>query len=299
MPKQPLAEVFGFPVDNLSPEADRYRGNKLCPFNNKVPSCTKDKAKNPLGVCSVFERDHAVITCPVRFRQDWLIAGDAAEFFFSADVSWTSVIEVRIQDKYGRVAGNVDLVLVSYDEAGRLLDFGSVEVQAVYISGNVRNPFEYYMQSPATRFNMNWTEQSNSEHYPRPDYLSSSRKRLAPQLIYKGGIFHAWGKKQVVAVDSNFFNTLPQIDEVDPQEAEMAWMIYDLQHNSEQNRYQLTRTRTVYTMFNAALSRITIAEVGDIQKFTELLQAKLDEKLEDGNPPDTHALLDVFESEDV
>ena len=62
MPKQPLAEVFGFPVDNLSPEADRYRGNKLCPFNNKVPSCTKDKAKNPLGVCSVFERDQAIIT---------------------------------------------------------------------------------------------------------------------------------------------------------------------------------------------------------------------------------------------
>jgi hypothetical protein len=225
MPKQPLAEVFGFPVDNLSPEADRYRGNKLCPFNNKVPSCTKDKAKNPLGVCSVFERDQAVITCPVRFRQDWLIAADAAEFFFPADVSWTSVVEVRVQDKHGRVAGNVDLVLVSYDESGRLLDFGSVEVQAVYISGNVRNPFEYYMQSPTTRFNMNWTEQGSNEHYPRPDYLSSSRKRLAPQLIYKGGIFHAWGKKQVVAVDSNFFNTLPQIDEVDPREAEMAWMI--------------------------------------------------------------------------
>jgi len=128
---------------------------------------------------------------------------------------------------------------------------------------------------------------------------SSSRKRLAPQLIYKGGIFHAWGKKQVVAVDSNFFNTLPQIDEVDPREAEMAWMIYDLQHNLEQNRYQLARTRTVYTMFNTALSRITIAEVGDIQRFTEMLQTKLDEKLEDGNPPDTHALLDAFESEDV
>ena len=44
MPKHPLAEVFGFPIDNLSPEAERYRKLKLCPYNNKVPSRTKDKA---------------------------------------------------------------------------------------------------------------------------------------------------------------------------------------------------------------------------------------------------------------
>jgi len=32
--KNPLAEVFGFPIDNLSKEASRYRKNKLCPYNN-------------------------------------------------------------------------------------------------------------------------------------------------------------------------------------------------------------------------------------------------------------------------
>src|SRR5215831_11225523 len=52
-PRHPLGEVFGFPTDNFSSEADRYRGHKLCPFGNKVPNCTKDKAENPLGVCSV------------------------------------------------------------------------------------------------------------------------------------------------------------------------------------------------------------------------------------------------------
>jgi len=39
-----------------------------------------------------------------------------------------------------------------------------------------------------------------SPNYPRPDYLSSSRKRLAPQLIFKGGIINAWGKKTAVAL---------------------------------------------------------------------------------------------------
>lgn len=55
MPKHPLAEIFGFPTDNLSLDAARYRKNKLCPFNNRVPSCTKDKIEDPLGVCSVYD----------------------------------------------------------------------------------------------------------------------------------------------------------------------------------------------------------------------------------------------------
>jgi len=42
--EHPLAEVFGFPPDNFSKTAERYRINRLCPYNNKVPSCTKDKA---------------------------------------------------------------------------------------------------------------------------------------------------------------------------------------------------------------------------------------------------------------
>lgn len=46
---QPLAEVFGFPISNESVNATRYREKKLCPFNNKVPNCTKDKANSIFG----------------------------------------------------------------------------------------------------------------------------------------------------------------------------------------------------------------------------------------------------------
>ena len=89
MAKHPLAEVFGFPADNFSVAAERYRRNKLCPFNNKVPNCTKDKANAPLGVCSIFDGDRVSITCPVRFRQEWFIAEDAAAFFFADGLRWT------------------------------------------------------------------------------------------------------------------------------------------------------------------------------------------------------------------
>lgn len=213
----PLAEVFGFPTDNASVSAVRHRLKKLCPFNNKIPNCTKDKANDPLGVCSVFEGDHLAITCPIRFRENWIIADDGADFFFPPDARWTSLTEVRLKDKHGKSAGNIDLVLVSYDRNGKVIDFGALEVQAVYISGNVRNPFEYYMNDPVGNARMNWRGKPN---YPGPDYLSSSRKRLAPQLIFKGGILNTWKKKTAVALDLGFFNTLPKLKEVQKQKAE-------------------------------------------------------------------------------
>ncbi|MGA1875497.1 MAG: NotI family restriction endonuclease [bacterium] len=114
--KHPLAEVFGYLTTDQSPQAIRHRSHRLCPFNNKVPNCTKDKAKNPLGVCSIYHQDNPIITCPVRFREEWIIADDAASFFFDESATWSSLTEVRLNDSNGKSAGNIDVVLVAYDE---------------------------------------------------------------------------------------------------------------------------------------------------------------------------------------
>jgi hypothetical protein len=283
----PLAEVFGFPCTNHSDIAVRHRHNRLCPFNNKVPNCTKDKANDPLGTCSIFHDGKTIITCPIRFRQEWAIATDAANFFFKPNATWTSLTEVRLRDKNDGSSGNIDVVLVAYDDRGKITDFGALEVQAVYISGNVRRPFERFMDSPESNANMNWRTEVN---YPNPDFLSSSRKRLAPQLLYKGGIINAWGKKSAVALDSHFFATLPKLKEISEKEAEMAWLIYDLVYEPLSNAYRLHRTRTVYTEFESALITLTKSEPGNINEFIAVLQDKLDEKLEDNNAPDAPTL---------
>ncbi len=290
--RHPLAEVFGFPVNNFSARAQRYREHRLCPYNNKVPSCTKDKANAPLGVCSIFSGANIAITCPVRFRQDWLIAEHAAGFFFPPQTRWTSLTEVRINDADGKRAGNIDVVLVSYDRAGHIVDFGSLEIQAVYISGNIRKPFEFYMEDPSARHTMDWRAKP---HYPRADYLSSSRKRLAPQLIYKGSILNAWGKKMAVAVDRGFFDTLPTLPLASPEEANLAWFVYVLVLDEQQNVFYLHLDQTVYTRFKPALGRITTPEPGPMPDFVEFLQSKLDAKLENANPPDAPTLADVLE----
>jgi hypothetical protein len=277
--RHPLAEVFGHPTTDQSPNADRYRTRRLCPFNNKVPNCTKDKANAPLGVCSIFHENNVAITCPIRFREDWIIADDAASFFFGDGISWSSLTEVRLNDATGKSAGNIDVVLAAYNDDGKIVDFGALEVQAVYISGNVREPFEFYMQDPYTRGEMDWSAKSN---YPRPDYLSSSRKRLVPQLLYKSGILHSWQKKTAVALTKGFFETLPRLTTVSKSNADIVWLLYELQliNHGGQTRFKLTKVDEVFTEFEPALLSITTPKPGSVDDFLRLLQGKFDDHVE-------------------
>ncbi|HDH04096.1 MAG TPA: hypothetical protein ENH01_00055 [Nitrospirae bacterium] len=281
---QPLAEVFGHLTTDYSEKANRYRSRRLCPFNNKVPNCTKDKAKNPLAVCSIYHENQQVITCPVRFREDWIITDDAAGFLFKETTKWSTLTEVRLNDSLGKSAGNIDVILVAYDDNGKIYDFGALEIQAVYISGNVREPFEYFMKDPQNRASMNWSKEPN---YPRPDYLSSSRKRLVPQLLFKGGILHNWKKKIAVALNKSFFATLPKLKKVSKSKADIAWFIYDLklikEKGQEAERYTLKKVDEVFTGFEPALLSITTPSPGKVEDFMRLLQEKLDDRME--TPP--------------
>jgi hypothetical protein len=270
---QPLAEIFGFPIENETDRAFRYRKNKLCPYNNIVSNCTKNSIEFPLGVCSLNHKGKPVVICPIRFREDWTIISDAANFIFEGKDTWTHVGEVRLKDKHGKSAGNIDYVLVSYDDKGRVLDFGSLEVQAVYISGNLTGPFTAYLENPEASFN--W---SQAFKYPKPDYLSSSRKRLIPQIIAKGSILKQWNKKQAVALQTAFYNTLPSLPECDRSESDFAFFLYDLVPDKKSKTMSLKLQRIVYTKFANALEQIAKFEAGSINEFTEILQKKLDTK---------------------
>ena len=273
MPIQPLAEVFGFPITNESKRAIHYRENKLCPFGNVCPNCTKDKADAPLGVCSILHNGNNIITCPVRFREDWIIIENAAKFAFPDGSSWTSLSEIKLVDADGLTAGNIDYVVISYDKStGDIIDFASIEVQGVYISGNLRNAFEEYMKFPHADFE--W----KGRNYPHPDYLSSSRKQLIPQLLTKGGIFKAWGKKQCVVIQQSFYNTLPPLPEVEKEQADIAWFIYDLIYDPTDNQNHLILIKTIYTEFNQALNKVISPKVGNIENFITILQNKLEAK---------------------
>lgn len=270
----PLAEVFGYPETNFTEEAQEYRVRKQCPFNNPSgPNCTKNSITNPLGVCSIHSKNAAIITCPIRFREQWRIVKDAARFFFPnrQDPKLPLTLsEVPIRDGAGKEAGNIDMVLVDLDNDGVIKEYGALEIQAVYISGTVTPPFKHFMEAGA-----NYSQQWPISNYPRPDYLSSSRKRLAPQLLYKGTLLNHWKCKIAVAVQRQFIATMPQLEQVEPEAADLAWLVYDLIMNERNNQYELTNTDVIYTQFDTALPTITIPPLTDDAAFRAEIRKRI------------------------
>ena len=141
-----------------------------------------------------------------------------------------------------------------------------------------------YISNPTKDF-----EWPTGYNYPKPDYLSSSRKRLIPQMLYKGGIFQSWKKKQTVALQKSFFETLPNLPTTDKSKADIAWFLYDLEFNKDQNQNNLVLVDTIYTEFEPALLRVTTPEPGKVSDFINILQNRLDVHL-DKNSPDAPSL---------
>jgi Restriction endonuclease NotI len=267
----------------------------VTPFTQQFARCTKDSKVAPLGVCSVYVGGQPAITCPVRFSEGGVMLATAAAWI--APVLGVPLLSIEIIPEVRLVpaatsaeqplsrftgssdpaaepststgpelrdtsAGNIDYVLASIDadQSGSLFladyavnAYGALEVQAVYISGNVGNLFREYMGGPA------W----DGLNPPRPDWLSSSRKRLVPQLAWKGSVLHAWGKPIAVCVQDAFWNTMPYLSAVTTptdNAHELAWIIIDLERTGR--IFQLVHLKTVYSEFGAALSAATQTPAG-------------------------------------
>jgi len=128
-----------------------------------------------------------------------------------------------------------------------------LEVQGVYISGNVRNPFEYYMENPSDRWEINWCENPN---FPEPDYTSSVNRGIAPKLIFEGANVCRRRKKIAFALDQGLFERLPALTEVSKDTADIAWLVYGLSFNQSTNRRTLERKKIAYTAFDTSLLEI-------------------------------------------
>ena len=281
MPNQPLCEVFGFPVDNFSDEAIRHRAEKLCPYNNQVPQCTKAKKNDPLGVCSMWDAGSPVIICPVRFRQNWRIIRDTGDFLVPNAANFDYVTEAKLVDAEDESVGKIDVVAIDVTD-GRVTNYGALEIQAVYISGNIRGPFDFYMQNPQENVDMNWP----GPNYPGPDWLSSI-KRLEHQLIMKGSLFVNWNKRMAVAVQRQFFThfrTMQRLPEVRQEEADMEWLLYNLEYNPAENRYNLVVERTAYYRMVDVLQQFSQVTAGEEAGFISLLEKKFREKQRRLNP---------------
>ena len=102
------------------------------------------------------------------------------------------------------------------------VDWFALEIQAVYFSGD----------EAATESREYLTSRAVPEVHGRrrPDFRSSSAKRLLPQLEVKVPTLTRWGKKLVVVTDVPFLKSMPAIRQAnDLSNADICWLAYRLE----------------------------------------------------------------------
>jgi len=167
---------------------------------------------------------------------------------FGENRDFIAVPEVRLLDVPGprtKKIGKVDFLLVRLEDR-QAVDFAALEIQAVYISGDsIRPAFNHYLAEGDLPENA----------LRRPDFRSSAQKRLIPQLGLKIPIFRRWGKRFFVAVDSTFFEMLPEMRTQTAGNAEVTWLVYPFARRSA-GGYRMEDPAVHYTLWDDVLDAL-------------------------------------------
>ena len=159
-----------------------------------------------------------VIVCPNRFDEHDLMPRWLADIAGFEDVYVAREVPFMRAPITGREAGRIDIVLADSSAAS---DWYGLEIQAVYFSGdNMTNDFEELL--------MNDDAAPPKPGKRRPDWRSSSAKRLMPQLEVKAPTLRRWGKKLAVSVDLPFFMAISgpsKHPSQDINEGDILWLV--------------------------------------------------------------------------
>lgn len=169
-----------------------------------------------------------------------------------------------------RPAGKIDLVVarVSDDD----LKWYGLEIQAVYFSG----------QGMPSEF----VSLRNDDHprppFPnavrRPDWRSSSAKRLMPQLQIKVPTLRRWGSKLAVSVDRPFYDSIggPSAEpSQDLNDGDIIWLIPELKPDDEGN-FRLARGHWEVLTLEDTTRKLLAAETIRREAFEQELRSKLE-----------------------
>ena len=263
-----IAEWYGEPLATMSPTRRQFLARVAlgqekqlpCPFRSGNPPCSKAG-----GVCSIQAKGNSpVITCPSRFEADNLIPSWLADIVGLDDVHMAREVPFMRSPSTGRAAGRIDLVVASGESAE---EWFGLEIQAVYFSGGkMESDFEQLL------FDSN-IDAPEPTQFRRPDWRSSSAKRLMPQLQIKAPTLRRWGTKLAVAVDLPFFDSMggPSTNySQDLDDGDIVWLVPRI--NAE---YRLETHHWEVLTLNDSSDKLLSAETVKRTEFEDTLRKKL------------------------
>ena len=162
-------------------------------------------------------------------------------------------------------AGRIDLVVAGGNTPSSCW-FG-LEMQAVYFSGKA-------MDSDFQRLALDGKVlPPASTQVRRPDWRSSSAKRLMPQLQIKAPTLRRWGTKLAVAVDAEFFEAIggnSPSPSHDLDEGDIIWLVPQMDDD-----YQLKQRHWEVLSLEASSDKLLAAETVKRREFEQALRDRL------------------------
>jgi hypothetical protein len=266
-----------------------------CPFlsrPNKPVACHKEggicslrsyERPDPSGPVSLDRRGSPLVTtCPSRFEQDDVVYKWVNDTILpnrdAVPIGETPFLRrmPRAKDlgaKTARKVGRIDNVLVVRDSEP--LDWCPVEKQAVYFSG----------RKMLLEFEAIAASKGDEVPFPlvsrRPDYRSSSAKRLLPQLETKVPLLRKWAKKMAVVVDDSFFSEFAEIrNEEHITLAEILWFV--VSYELKTTHFVLKPQSVHLTTLENSLAGVLAATPIPQPEFEATVRAKLKTKIASG-----------------
>ena len=289
-----ICEWYGTPFAGLAPEERRQLADTAlasvrdrrplgesgpqCPYQLGFPPCSKKG-----GVCSIQQYRRGAdgllgppagspaAVCPKRFEQDRLAVRWLAEIvgFSLQETMLAREVAFMRGTETDRPAGKIDLVVARASQDS--INWVGLETQAVYFSG----------QGMAAEFESIQTTNSLRPPFPgavrRPDWRSSSAKRLMPQLQIKVPTLRRWGSKMAVVVDRPFFESIGGRSETPSQDlgdGDVIWMVLEIRLDNA-GSYGLSRWHWEVLTLEASCEKLLAAETVQREAFLEILRGKL------------------------
>lgn len=247
-----------------------------CPFdpprkcNKKGGICTIRQyvRHDPSG--AVPANDLLCTVCPRRFWDSDMVVRWIGKTLLNVE----EPIQIRevefLRTDTDNAAGRIDAILCDPKSIGTDLRWCAVETQSVYFSGTAMSvEFESLVQLQGK---MPFPQQR------RPDFRSSSSKRLEPQLTTKCPTLSRWGKKTAVVVDRPFFDSLSNMSKAQGIEnSDVVWFV--VSYKRKNNRFQIVPEEYVPVTLRDAQDGLRNAMPVNLDEFEREILARAKEMM--------------------